>query len=191
MNETTTLISQKVKNPSSQTIFRTAALALLFSSAPLAIGAVQAQAQDQNGVTWLDTIAVVGTRTETSVQDNPLSVSVVDEEQIARKSGESIADMLRDVPGVDVVDDSIPGMKRVSIRGEASRRVTILVDGQEITDHSNYGTPILIDPSNVERIEVVRGPASVLHGAKAIGGVVNIITKRGADKPMQAEVGGT
>ncbi|HRP79351.1 MAG TPA: TonB-dependent receptor, partial [Aquamicrobium sp.] len=67
----------------------------------------------------------------------------------------------------------------------------ILVDGQEITDHSNYGTPILIDPSNVERIEVVRGPASVLHGAKAIGGVVNIITKRGADKPLQIETGGT
>jgi hemoglobin/transferrin/lactoferrin receptor protein len=99
--------------------------------------------------------------------------------------------MLRDVPGVQVVDDSIPGMKRLSIRGESSRRVTILIDGQEITDHSNYGTPILVDPSNVERIEVVRGPASVLHGAKAIGGVVNIITKRGADKPLQIETGGT
>ncbi len=191
MNGTTTLASQKVKDPSSQTIFRTAALALLFSSAPVAIGAVQAQAQAQDSVTWLDTIAVVGTRTATSVQDNPASVTVVSEEEIAKKAPESIAEMLRDVPGVQVVDSSAPGMKRLSIRGESSRRVTILVDGQEITDHSTYGTPILVDPSNVERIEVVRGPASVLHGAKAIGGVINIITKRGADKPIQAEIGGT
>ena len=191
MNDTATLASQKGKNPSSQTILKAAALALLFSTAGIAIDAARTQAHAQDSATWLDTIAVVGTRTETSVQDNPASVTVVGEEEIARKSGESIADMLRDVPGVQVVDDSIPGMKRLSIRGESSRRVTILVDGQEITDHSDYGTPLLIDPSNVERIEVVRGPASVLHGAKAIGGVVNIITKRGADKPLQIETGGT
>ncbi len=191
MNDTATLASQKGKNPSSQTILKAAALALLFSTAGIAIDAARTQAHAQDSATWLDTIAVVGTRTETSVQDNPASVTVVGEEEIARKSGESIADMLRDVPGVQVVDDSIPGMKRLSIRGESSRRVTILIDGQEITDHSNYGTPILVDPSNVERIEVVRGPASVLHGAKAIGGVVNIITKRGADKPLQIETGGT
>lgn len=187
MNSHTTVISQKAERPSSQTIIRAAAAALLVSSAGVAIDAAHAQ----DGVTWLDTIAVVGTRTATSVQDNPASVTVVDEEQIARKSGESIADMLRDVPGVQVVDASAPGMKRLSIRGESSRRVTILVDGQEITDHSTYGTPLLIDPSGVERIEVVRGPASVQHGAKAIGGVVNIITKRGADKPVQVELGGT
>jgi hemoglobin/transferrin/lactoferrin receptor protein len=184
---TTTLASRKGNRPSSQTICKAAALALLLSSAPAAIDAAHAQ----DNATWLDTIAVVGTRTETSVQDNPASVTVVDEEEISRKSGESIADMLRDVPGVQVVDASAPGMKRLSIRGESSRRVTILVDGQEITDHSTYGTPLLIDPSGVERIEVVRGPASVLHGAKAIGGVVNIITKRGADKPVQVEIGGT
>lgn len=191
MNNHTTVISQKAERPSSQTIIRAAAAALLVSSAGVAIDVAHTQAHAQDGVTWLDTIAVVGTRTATSVQDNPASVTVVDQEEIAKKSGESIADMLRDVPGVEVVDDSIPGMKRLSIRGESSRRVTVLVDGQEITDHSNYGTPILIDPSNVERIEVVRGPASVLHGAKAIGGVVNIITKRGADKPVQFETGGT
>ncbi len=174
---------------------RIARPALLASSAALALLATglitgQAAAQDQ-GVTWLDTIAVVGTRTETSVQDNPASVTVVDKEEIARKPADSVAELLRDVPGVEVVDSSAPGMKRLSIRGESSRRVTVLIDGQEVTDHSDYGTPLLIDPSNVERIEVLRGPASVLHGAKAIGGVVNIITKRGADKPIQAELGGT
>ncbi len=174
-------------SPSRRTVIRIASGALLLSAAPLAIDVAQAQ----DGTTWLDTITIVGTRTEISVQDNPASVTVVDQEQLEKKAPESIAEMLRDVPGVEVVDASAPGMKRLSIRGESSRRVTILVDGQEITDHSTYGTPILVDPSNVERIEVVRGPASVLHGAKAIGGVVNIITKRGADKPVQAELGGS
>ena len=150
-----------------------------------------AGAQAQDGATWLDTIAVIGTRTETAVQDNPASVTIVEREQMERKAPESVAEMLRDVPGVEVVDSSAPGMKRLSIRGESSRRVTILVDGQEVTDHGDYGTPILIDPSTIERIEVLRGPASVLHGAKAIGGVVNIITKRGADRPAQAEIGGS
>lgn len=160
----------------------------LLSLAPLFLSA---GAEAQDGETWLDAITVVGTRTAIPVQDNPASVTVLEREQLERKTPESLAEMLRDVPGVEVADSSAPGMKRLSIRGESSRRVTILVDGQEITDHSDYGTPILIDPSNVERIEVVRGPASVLHGAKAIGGVVNIVTRRGAAKPIEGEIGGT
>ncbi len=166
------------------------ALALAFSL-PLAAGVACAQAADAQHATWLDTITVTGTRTETSVMNNPASVSVVGQEQLERQAPSSIADLVRDVPGVEVIDASVPGMQRLRIRGESSHRVTILVDGQEITDHSDYGTPILVDPANVERIDVIRGPASVLYGAKAIGGVVNIITKRGAPKPIQLELGST
>lgn len=163
------------------------ALSLMMSTASLAWSPAFAQ----DNTIWLDGITVVGTRTEVSVQDNPASVTVIDQEQLERRAPESIAEMLRDVPGVEVVDSSAAGMKRLRIRGESSSRVTILVDGQEITDHSTYGTPILIDPNNVERIDVVRGPSSVLYGAKAIGGVINIITKRGADKPVEVELGGS
>lgn len=137
----------------------------------------------------LDTMTVVGTRTETSVRDNPASVSVVEREQIEKRGADSVAELLRDVPGVSVVDTAVAGMKRIRIRGEQSNRVVILVDGQEMTDQSSYGAPFLIDPSNIERIEVVRGPASVLYGAKAIGGVVNVITKKGAAEPVQLELG--
>lgn len=173
---------------------RLLALACLMPLAGLA-GAQQADERlalhqtNPHQATWLDTITVTGTRTELSVMDNPASVSVVDQAQIERQAPASIADLVRDVPGVEVVDASAPGMQRLRIRGESSHRVVILVDGQEITDHSDYGTPILIDPVNVERIDVIRGPASVLYGAKAIGGVVNIITKRGAAKPVQIELG--
>lgn len=139
--------------------------------------------------TWLDTITVTGTRTETPVFDNPATISVVDQQTLEKQAPESIAAMLRDIPSLDVIDSSVPGMKRIRIRGESSHRVTILVDGQEITDHSDYGTPLLVDTANVERIDVIRGPASVLYGAKAIGGVINIITKRGSEKPVQLELG--
>jgi hemoglobin/transferrin/lactoferrin receptor protein len=172
---------------SSRPLARRIALSLMMSAASLAWSPAFAQ----DGTIWLDGITVIGTRTEVSVQDNPASVTVIDQEQLERRAPESIAEMLRDVPGVEIVDSSAAGMKRIRIRGESSSRVTILVDGQEITDHSTYGTPILVDPANVERIDVVRGPSSVLYGAKAIGGVINIITKRGADKPVEVEVGGT
>lgn len=161
---------------------------LLLSASPLALQ--PALAQEAAG-TWLDTVTVVGTRTETAVRDNPRSVAVITKEDIEKRSADSIAELLRDVPGVDIADESVAGMKRLRIRGESSRRVTILVDGQEITDHSTYGTPLLVDPATVERIEVVKGPSSVLYGAKAIGGVVNIITKKGADKPVEVEGGGS
>ncbi len=141
--------------------------------------------------TVLDALVVTGTRTATTVRDNPASVSIVERETIENSGADSIAELLRDVPGVSVVDSAVAGMQRIRIRGEQSNRVVILVDGQELTDHSSFGSPLLVDPANIERIEVVRGPASVLYGAKAIGGVINIITRKGAAAPLQAELGAT
>lgn len=102
--------------------------------------------QAEEKTTKLDTVTVVGTRTETSVFDNPASVSVVDREQIQKRGADSVAELLRDVPGVSVVDSAVAGMKRIRIRGEQANRVVILVDGQEMTDHSSFGTPLLVDP---------------------------------------------
>lgn len=146
-------------------------------------------ARDELATTVFDTITVMGTRTEVSVQDSPVSISIVDRAEIERKAPESVTELLRDLPGVQIVDTSAGGMKRLRIRGESSRRVTILIDGQELTDHSTSGTPLLVDPANVERIEVVRGSASVLYGSKAIGGVINIVTRKGAPVPLELEGG--
>jgi hemoglobin/transferrin/lactoferrin receptor protein len=78
------------------------------------------------------------------------------------------------------------------IRGEGSERTLILVDGQKISENKSMdGTPLLIAPENIERIEVIKGPASVLYGSEAIGGVVNIITKKGGDKPLEATISET
>ena len=130
----------------------------------------------------LDQVTVLGLAQETEVFNNPASVSVIDSETINKSSGQSVAAYLRNVPGVQVIED---GVERISIRGENSRRVAIFIDGQKLTDHTEYGQPLLIDPASIERIEVLRGSSSVVSGGRAIGGVVNIVTKKGADKPLE------
>ncbi len=132
-------------------------------------------------------VTVTATRTEREVFDVPSSVSVVDEAQIIHEPQRTIADQLRDIPGVQVSDGGMGGgAKRVSIRGESPSRVLVLIDGMKISEQKSMdGSMIMIDPLNVERIDVIKGPASVLYGSEAIGGVINIITKKGGDKPIQ------
>ena len=130
----------------------------------------------------LDQMTVLGLAQETEVFKNPASVSVIDRDTINKSSGQSVAAYLRNVPGVQVIED---GLERISIRGENSTRVAIFIDGQKLTDHTDHGQPLLIDPASIERIEVLRGSSSVVSGGRAIGGVVNIVTKKGADKPLE------
>lgn len=133
-----------------------------------------------------DTVHVSATRVDKELLDVPMSVSVVTREQIEKSPASTVADLLKDVPGVEISNSGTGGLKRVLIRGEDARRSLVLVDGQKISEHKSMDGPaILLDPSIIERIEVIRGPASVLYGAEAMGGVVNIITKKGGTKPIQ------
>lgn len=144
---------------------------------------------EQNEPEELGPIVVTASGNEQSLEEVTRSVTVVDSQQIERSIPDSVSEALRDVPGVKIVDSSVPGMKRISIRGEESSRNVVLVDGQSISDQTSYGAVLLVAPSDIERVEVVKGPGSVLYGSKAIGGVVNIITKKGANRPLEIEVG--
>lgn len=131
-------------------------------------------------------MVVTATRSERDLLTVPVSTSVVTRDEIEKKGYASVAQMLQDIPGVEVTDGSMAGMERVNIRGESSGRVLILVDGQKVSEQKSMsGAPILVPPGSIERIEVVKGPASVLYGAEAIGGVVNIITRKAGEKPVQ------
>ena len=135
-------------------------------------------------------VEVTATRVARDLMDVPMSVGVVTADDIKSKGVATIGELIQDVPGVELQNDGTPGLVRVSIRGEGTMRTTILIDGQRISEHKSIsGTPILIDPSAVERVEVIKGPASVLYGSDAIGGVINIITKKGGDKPVNLDVG--
>ena len=130
-------------------------------------------------------VKVTATRTEKELMEIPLSVGVVTAADQKTNPQTTIADMLAHIPGVSVMDGGMPGGKRVMIRGESPMRSLVLIDGIKISEQKSMsGSAILLDTSQIERIEVVKGPASVLYGSEAIGGVVNIITKKGGDKPF-------
>ncbi|MDR2489034.1 MAG: TonB-dependent receptor [Desulfovibrio sp.] len=142
------------------------------------------------GTVTLRDITVTATRTEREVFSVPSSVSVVDKKAMEREPRPTIAEHLRDIPGVEVSDGGMGGgTKRVGIRGESPSRVLVLIDGMKISEQKSMdGSMIMIDPLNVERIDVIKGPASVLYGSDAIGGVVNIITKKGGTEALQGTV---
>lgn len=134
-----------------------------------------------------DTIIVSASRTETNLWNSPVTVQVVDSKALENSTSVSIADDLKDIPGVEVTDNALAGRKQIRIRGEASSRVLILIDGQQVTYQragQDYGAGLLVDESALERIEVIKGPYSVLYGSQAIGGVVNFITKKSGDTPL-------
>jgi iron complex outermembrane receptor protein len=112
--------------------------------------------------------------------DETPTISVhIDAEQISRAGGASIADALRDTPGISV-SGFAAGASRPIIRGMDSHRVRLLEDGTSSSDVSDIGPDhgIPIDPLSARSIEVVRGAATLRYGSQAIGGVVNTINNR-------------
>lgn len=136
----------------------------------------------------LEEIVVTATRTSQSVFNSASTISVIDESSLNHATVPTLAEILRDVPGVQVSDSGQPGLGRIRVRGEESRRTAILVNNQELSDHHEVGTPLTLHPAMVERIEVVRGSGSVLYGSRALSGVVNFLTRKGGTRPLQATV---
>lgn len=135
-------------------------------------------------------VFVTAAKVEQDLLDVPMSVSVITEDDVRHSGARTVGELLRDVPGVEIINSGGQGFNRIQIRGEDAKRVLILIDGQKIAENKAMdGPPLLIDPSRIERVEVIRGPASVLYGSEAIGGVVNIITRKGGTSLIQGEVG--
>lgn len=160
-----------------------AAVAVLAAFSSLAL---QVQAQE---TVELDEVKVTAGRVEQELMDVNMSVSVITQEEIRHSSARNVGELLEDIPGVRINNDGGQGMKRIKIRGEDAFRTLVMIDGQKVSEHKSMsGSPMLIDPSMIERIEVIKGPASVLYGSDAIGGAINIITKKGGTKPIEGEV---
>ncbi|MDA0789354.1 MAG: TonB-dependent receptor [Proteobacteria bacterium] len=136
----------------------------------------------------LEEVVVTATRSERIIRTNPYSVGFLDREQLTTNTEDQLADILSALPGLSVSDAGQAGQKRVLIRGEEARRMALLVDSQEFMDHREVGVPLLVDPNRIQRIEIVRGPASVLYGPKALAGVVNVITDRDVTHPFVADL---
>ncbi|MDO5693090.1 MAG: TonB-dependent receptor [Pseudomonadota bacterium] len=137
-----------------------------------------------DGVATLPSVVVTASQREQLIREAPASITVITRKELEAKPHASLTDVLRSVEGVNVVGSS-PNDQDVSIRGMPGEYTLILVDGkrQNTRETMNRGTggvqSNLLPPlSAIERVEVVRGPMSSLYGADAMGGVVNIITRK-------------
>ncbi len=134
-------------------------------------------------------VKVTASRVERELMDVNMSVSVITAEDIKRQGARTVGEILQNVPGVRINNDGGQGIKRAMIRGNDAFQTLVLIDGQKISEQKSMsGSPFLIAPAMIERIEVIKGPASVLYGSEALGGVINIITKKGGDKALSGDV---
>lgn len=118
-----------------------------------------------------------------SQSDTPGSVGVAEEKDIALAPKGSIVDALERIPGITRTGDS-PWGQDVSIRGLSGPSVVILINGKRINTATDINARLgFINPEDVERIEVLKGPVSALYGSGSTGGVVNIITRKAAFTP--------
>ncbi len=141
----------------------------------------------------LDEVVVTSTRSETTAREAPGAVTVINRRQIEEKGGGDVLDAIRGTPGVSLIGVGSGGRKTLSLRGLESKHTLILIDGKRLpasndvlgpnTDYQYDWIPL----EEIERIEVVRGPMSVLYGSDALGGVINIITRQ-PDKTSQGSV---
>jgi vitamin B12 transporter len=139
-----------------------------------------------------DTIVVTATRIPTPEQQVASSITVVTADDIAARQQQSLPDLLKQVPGLNVVQTGGPGgQTSVFMRGTNSNHTKVLVDGIDVSDPSNSGGAFDFGQflaQDIQKVEILRGPQSGLYGSDAIGGVINIITKSGAG-PAQFNAG--
>lgn len=133
----------------------------------------------------LDSMVVTASRVETARVDTPANVSVVTAEKIESRHYQNVAEALKDVPGATVLDSG-KGAYEKTLTLNGDERVLVLVDGRRVNNEmgptsggrASYDFNQLPDVSIIDRIEVVKGHGGALYGSDAVGGVVNIITKK-------------
>lgn len=136
-----------------------------------------AAAQEAEAVTLPET-TVTATRTARALDATPRSVTVITREQIERRTPDGALDLLRETPGLTVSRAGGLG-GQVNLRGFNSNdfRVPFFIDGDRFRGRNTLEYNLL-DPNDIERIEVIRGPAAALYGTDSFGGLINVITRR-------------
>lgn len=134
----------------------------------------------------LPAVTVTATMTEQDARTAPASVTVISAEELAEKNATDLLDAVRGAPGITLQGRQVGGRKTLALRGLEGKHTLTLIDGRRISasddviGHSDYQygwLPI----SAIERIEIIRGPMSALYGSEALGGVINVISKRPKD----------
>lgn len=145
---------------------------------------VHAQAEGEGANVDLDKIVITASKIEQAYRKSAQNISIIEKEDIEAMGITDFTEILDFLPSVDIVEYGSAGSTRsVHTRGAASTQVLTLIDGRPInTPRDGLADFNQIPIAAIERVEVLRGPASSLYGASAIGGVINIITRRGKEK---------
>ena len=131
-----------------------------------------------------DTMVVTASGFSQQIKEAPATISVITPEEISKKPYRDVTDALKDIPGVTITGGG--DSTDISIRGMDAKYTLLLIDGKKVStretrpnsDNSGFEQGWLPPLTAIERIEVVRGPMSSLYGSDAMGGVINIITKK-------------
>lgn len=133
-------------------------------------------------------MVITATLTPTPLSRTTANVTVISQEQITAQKAESVTELLRQIPGVHIDQPGARGsISSVYLRGGDPSFTQVLIDGIKVNDPTNnrggsfdFST---LNTDHIERIEIVRGPLSAVHGSDALSGVINIITREGGEKP--------
>ncbi len=157
-----------------QRVIATACLLIIVS--PLSYGET---------VNNLDDVVVTASRTAETTDETLAPVTVISRQDIERNQATSVVELLNKTPGLQVTTSGGPGSASgIFLRGTKTAQTLVLIDGMKMNAPDSGSASLeLLDPSQIERIEIVRGPRSTLYGADAIGGVINIFTRQGRGKP--------
>ncbi|HAX61332.1 MAG TPA: hypothetical protein DCX95_02055 [Elusimicrobia bacterium] len=141
-----------------------------------------------------ETAVFIGLRKEVSVEKTATNITVISEEEIKNSDAKNVGEILKNKTGIVEVSKygTLGSQSELRIRsgGASAQQVLVMVDGRTVNDTSLGSANLTEIPSeNIERIEILRGPASALYGANALGGVVNIITKKATAVKPKTEIG--
>ena len=154
---------------------------LLASTILCSTTVVAQEVQSETGVMQLDAITVNGTKSDRLAIDSPESVSVITLEKIEETIPASVGDLLEDVPGVEMGGGPRGMDEQPSVRGLGGNRVVIRIDGVRKNYDAGHRGRGFIDPALLRQVDVVRGPASTIHGAGALSGAIAMETKTASD----------
>jgi vitamin B12 transporter len=128
----------------------------------------------------LGDVDVTATRTPLIADQEVAPVIVIGQEQLKLAQGQDVVSVLRDYAGLDAAANGGAGQPAsLFLRGTDSAHTLVMIDGVKINPDNGFGSALQnIRLTNVERIEIVKGPRASLYGSDAIGGVINIITKK-------------
>lgn len=137
------------------------------------------QPSENDTVVKLEDVVVSSLKVEKRISDAPISIAIVNSLKFEKRQTFTVADGLADEPGVFMGGDGV-WSKNVNIRGLGEDRLVTMVDGNRIETATDLTASLsMIDPNDIERVEVIKGAQSVLYGSGAMGGIVNVITKDG------------